>query len=98
MWEELMQKIEDSYIKMTEDLDVAPQAAREILPNSLMTEIIMTANYREWRNFFKLRCDAAAHPEMRRITIPLLKELKKRIPVIFDDIHYDGEYEYERDK
>lgn len=88
MWEELMQQIEDTYLKMTEDHDVSPQDAREILPNSLMTEVVMTANYREWRNFFKLRCDNAAHPEMRRVTIPLLEELKERIPVVFDDITY----------
>lgn len=63
-----------------------PQEARSVLPNSLKTEIVMTANYREWRNFFKLRTAKAVHPQMREITIPLLKELQKRIPIIFDDI------------
>lgn len=65
---------------------VSPQIARSVLPNSLKTEIIMTANLREWRHFFKLRTAKAAHPDMRALTIPLLEELKQIIPVIFDDI------------
>lgn len=65
---------------------VTPQEARSVLPNSLKTEIVMSANYREWRNFFKLRSVKTAHPQMREVTIPLLKELQKKIPIIFDDI------------
>ena len=64
-----------------------PQEARSVLPNSLKTEIVMTANMREWRHFFKLRTAEAAHSQMREITIPLLLELKKLMPVIFDDIN-----------
>ncbi len=63
-----------------------PQEARAVLINSVKTEIVVTANYREWRNIFKLRCDQAAHPQMREIMIPLLAELKQRIQVVFDDI------------
>jgi thymidylate synthase (FAD) len=53
---------------------------------STKTELVMTANYREWRNFFKLRTAKDAHPQIREITIPLLLELQQRIPIIFDDI------------
>lgn len=67
-------------------LGAMPQEARSVLPNSLKTEVIITANYREWRNFFKLRTASVAHPQMREVTIPLLVEIKKLIPVIFDDI------------
>lgn len=63
-----------------------PEIARGILPNDLKTELIMTANLREWRHFFSLRAEQHAHPELRRITIPLLKELIGKIPVIFDDL------------
>lgn len=65
-----------------------PQEARSVLPNSIKTEVIMTANLREWRHFFKLRTSIAAHPQMREITIPLLEQLKTIIPVVFDDITY----------
>ena len=63
-----------------------PQEARSVLPNSVKTEIVMTANLREWRHFLKLRTAPAAHPQMRELTVPLLKELQERIPVVFDDI------------
>jgi thymidylate synthase (FAD) len=66
--------------------DATPQEARSVLPNSLKTEVIMTANLREWRHFFKLRASKAAHPQMREIAIPLLLDLQNRIPVVFDDI------------
>ena len=63
-----------------------PQEARSVLPNSTKTEITITANYREWRNFFKLRIAEAAHPQMREVTMPLLAELKEKLPIVFDDI------------
>lgn len=84
-WEAAMKDAEKHYMKMME-LGATPQIARSVLPNSTKTEITITANYREWRNFFKLRVPATAHPSMREITIPLLKELKNRLPIIFDDI------------
>lgn len=68
------------------DLGATPQEARSVLPNSLKTEIVVTMNLREWRHFFKLRTSKSAHPQMREITIPMLEEFKRRIPVIFDDI------------
>lgn len=84
-WYVAMEEAERHYMKMLE-LGATPQIARSVLPNSTKTEITITANYREWRNFFKLRISSMAHPQMREVTIPLLAELKKKIPVIFDDI------------
>jgi len=63
-----------------------PQQARSVLPNSLKTEIVCTANLREWRHIFKLRCSQAAHPQMREIMIPLLNEAREIIPIVFGDI------------
>ena len=63
------------------------QQARSILPNSLKTEIVVTANLREWRTIFKQRTSNAAHPQMREIMNPLLSELKELIPVVFDDLN-----------
>lgn len=67
---------------------VLPEIARSVLPLSLATKVAMTANYREWRHIFKLRCEEHAHPDMRDLMIPLLHEAKQRIPVVFDDIPY----------
>lgn len=63
-----------------------PQEARSVLPNSLKTEIVCTANLREWRHILKLRTSKAAHPQMRELMIPLLTGLKEKYPVIFGDI------------
>ena len=63
-----------------------PQQARSVLPNSLKTEIVITGNLREWRHFFKLRCDKAAHPQMREVANMILADIQKRIPIIFDGI------------
>jgi thymidylate synthase (FAD) len=63
-----------------------PQQARSVLPNSLKTEIVITANAREWRHIFELRCAPAAHPQMREIMIPLQQEFAKRNKVLFSEI------------
>ena len=52
----------------------------------------MTANLREWRHFFKLRCDKAAHPQIREIAIPLLNELKTVLPEIFENIIVEDKF------
>ena len=63
-----------------------PEIARNVLPLSTATEIVMTTNIRELRNIFKLRVSSFAHPQMRSIMRKLLDELKQKIPVLFDDI------------
>jgi thymidylate synthase (FAD) len=84
-WRNSCQEAERAYMALL-TRDATPQEARSVLPNSLKTEVIMTANLREWRHFFKLRTAKAAHPQMREIAIPLLLDLQNRIPVVFDDI------------
>ena len=85
VWFRSMQNAEAAYIHLLAD-GWSPQQARSVLPNSLKTEIVMTANLREWMHVFKLRTSKAAHPQMRELMIPLLKEVKTLVPVIFDDI------------
>ncbi len=92
VWKQAMEEIEKSYVKLI-SLGAKPEEARSILPNSLKTEIVCTMNLREWRHFFRLRTAERAHPQIREISVALLDELKKRIPVIFDDINTsDGTY------
>ena len=85
-FEDTCRFIETRYFEMLKH-GATPQEARSILPNSLKTEIVMTMNLREWRHFFKLRCDKAAHPQTREIANMILKEFKEKIPVIFDDLY-----------
>ena len=86
-WFSAMIRAERNY-KALINMSWSPQQARSVLPNSLKTEIVVTANFREWRHIFRLRCSPAAHPQMREIMIPLHKKCKELIPIIFDDIEY----------
>ena len=65
------------------------QQARSVLPNSLKTELYITANLREWRHILQLRCLNAAHPDMQALMRPILAEVQSKIPIIFDDIKYE---------
>ena len=84
-WKEACEAAEAAYFKLL-DWGCTPQEARAVLPNSLKTEVVMTANLREWRHFFKLRCSPAAHPQMREVATPLLAAMQKKLPIVFDDI------------
>lgn len=85
LWYDALLAAEDDYMDLL-NLGWSPQQARDVLPNALKTEIVVTGNYREWRHFFKLRCDEKAHPHMRLLAKDLLEDIKLRIPVVFDDL------------
>lgn len=84
-WANFCSNAEDAYIDLIRS-GATPQEARSVLPNSLKTEVVMTANIREWRHFLKLRCAKAAHPQMREVALILLEKVHDLIPVCFDDI------------
>jgi thymidylate synthase (FAD) len=84
-WVCAMEQAEGRYHNLLAE-DWRPEQAREVLPNSLKTEIIVKANIREWRHIFALRTSKKAHPQMRALMLPLLTELQQRLPVVFDDI------------
>lgn len=86
IWCSAMRTAEADYFAMLE-AGCTPQQARAVLPNSLKTELVMTANPREWRHFFDLRCAPAAHPDIRYVALNLLAEFHEKIPVLFDDLY-----------
>lgn len=84
-WSRSMAEAEKRYFEILNQ-GHSPQEARSVLPNSLKTEIMVTANYREWRNILKLRTAKDAHPDIRAIMREFLEYVKIMVPVIFDDI------------
>lgn len=89
LWTDAMNQVELDYLFLIRH-GCSPQIARSVLPNSLKTEVIMTANLREWRHFFKLRCSKAAHPQMQQVANMLLNEvMESGIHIIFKDIWLD---------
>lgn len=83
-WRAAMQDAERHYRELRR-MGVPPQFARDVLNNALKSDIVMTANFREWRHFFAMRCSPNAHPDMRQLSVPLRDEFRRRIPIIFDD-------------
>lgn len=79
IWERSCKNAETAYFDLL-DFGCSPQEARAVLPNSLKTEIVMTADLREWRHFLKLRTSPTAHPQIREVATPLLNELKSSFP------------------
>ena len=87
-WHNTCKEAEKTYMYMISD-DATPQEARSVLPNSLKTEVVMTANIREWRLFFRLRaaCETGMpHPQMLEVAVPLYQEMQIRLPELFNDI------------
>lgn len=85
VWTKAMESAEKAYFRMLE-LGATPQEARSVLPNSLKTEIVVTMNLRSWRNFFRLRVDSHAHPQMREVAQIVYDEFLEKLPVFFKDL------------
>ena len=83
-WLEAVKMMEKSYLELTAQGQKA-ETARALLPHCVKAELVVTANLREWRHIFKMRCSEAAHPDFRLLMIGLKKEFQKHIPIIFDD-------------
>lgn len=85
LFRKALEEARDAYDKLLE-AGVAPEDARFVLPNAAATEVVVTANFREWRHILALRGHAAAQWEIRRLAIAILKELKQRAPAAFADL------------
>jgi len=68
---------------------VPPEDARFVLPNACQTEIVATANFREWRHILRLRGTREAQWEIRRLAVAILRELKRHAPAVFADLEID---------
>ena len=84
-WIEAIQTCEESYQKLV-GKGWSPQLARSVFPNALGSKIAMTCNLRNWRHFLLMRSTREAHPQMREVVDPLLKEMQYFFPIIFEDI------------
>lgn len=87
-WENLMIQAELFYKHLRAN-GAPPELARSVLPMSLATEMVVTANLREWRHVLKLRTSPKAHPQMRQVAGMILDVLKAKLPVVFEDISHE---------
>ena len=81
-WFEACKSAERNYFVMI-NAGCSPQIARSVLPTCLKTELVMTANLREWLHFIELRGSKAAHPQIRPIAHEINRILAEHAPSIF---------------
>jgi len=85
-WYQLCKHVENTYKFMIEFCKSIPEEARSVLPNSIKTEIVVTANLRQWGHIFYQRTSNKAHPQMRQLMVPLLEDVRERLPLLFDKL------------
>jgi len=71
--------------------DIPKEDARYVLPNGTTSEIVISANLREYRHIFTVRCHPRAHWEIRDICLQMLRILKREVPIVFWDFEIDEE-------
>lgn len=89
VWTAACEEAETRYLQLVNQYGVPPELARSVLPHALATEIIMTANLREWRHFLALRAVGTTgkpHPQIKQVALPLLHELAEWLPEVFADL------------
>lgn len=69
--------------------DIPKEDARYILPNATTSEIVISANLREYRHIFMVRCHPRAAWEIRHICLEMLRILKREAPIVFWDYEID---------
>ena len=85
IWLESCRQAENAYAELIRRGE-KPEVARGVLPNSTATEIYATANLREWRHFFELRCHRTAQRDIRMLALELLCQMFEKYPVFFEDL------------
>ena len=88
LWKLTMETIEEAYMALLRNS--TPEQARSVLPNSLATRIIMTANLRELLYILNLRCSKKSHPQMREVMHLVRDQLQDELPSIFEEYNAEG--------
>lgn len=91
LYNNFMNHCKETYKKLKE-LGIPKEDARFVLPNATKTEIVLTANLREFRHMISLRGSKEAQWEIRRMFIEILKILKEYAPTVFEDFIIENDY------
>ena len=84
-FQEDMKTIQEMYNRWKES-GLRNEDARFVLPNACQSEIVISANFREMRHIFEVRCDKHAQWEIRAAAKEMLRILNEEAPVIFEDL------------
>jgi len=88
LFTEFMEEAKRIYSEL-QRLGIRNEDARFILPNAVESQIVVTANLREWRHIIGLRGNPDAQWEIRKAAIEVLQILQKYAPTVFEDFEID---------
>ncbi len=91
IYRDFMEKAREVYSKLR-GLKIKKEDARFVLPNAVHSEIVITANFREWRHIIELRGSRSAQWEIRQMAIKVLRLLKEKAPSVFHDFRIEGDH------
>ncbi len=89
---DFMERAKEAYSKL-QKLRVKKEDSRYVLPNAVESQIVVTANFRQWRHILNLRGQPQSQWEFRRVAIGILKILKEHAPAVFGDFEIDEKKE-----
>ncbi len=92
LFTEFMEKARAIYSQL-QGLKIRKEDARYVLPNAVESQIVVTANFREWRHIINLRGQRQSQWEIRRVIIEILKILQQHAPTVFGDFEIDEQNE-----
>ena len=81
-FDEFLSCCEDNYLYLIHQ-KYTPQEARQVLPNALKTEIVLTAFESDWVHFFNLRAlgtTGKPHPDMKALASKVLESFVEEFP------------------
>src|SRR3989304_6792887 len=81
LFTKFMEEAKRSYSEL-QRLGIKNEDARFVLPNAVKSQIVVTANLREWHHIIELRSSPTAQWEIRKVVIEILKILKGHVPTI----------------
>lgn len=81
-----MKDLQNAYTNLHKT-GIKKEDARFVLPNAVQSELVMSANFRQWRHILSLRGEKHAQWEIRILMIKILRILKKHAPNVFEDFH-----------
>jgi len=84
IFEKTVEACREAYLKLQE-IGIKNEDARFLLPNAVQSEIVVTANLREWRHMIAIRGQKAAQWEIRVLMMKILNVLKEHAPTVFED-------------
>jgi thymidylate synthase (FAD) len=80
----IIRESRETYKKLM-NLGIGNEDARFVLPNAVESQIVVSANLRQWRHIIETRGNPDAQWEIRKVAIEILEILKKLVPTIFED-------------